>query len=208
MDIKQAYDLWANQYDHEPNKTRDLEAIALRTVLKDLHFENCLEIGCGTGKNTKWLSKISSEVLCVDLSEEMINKAKEKNHSEKITFKIADINQPWNFATKSFDLIVFSLVLEHIENLEPVFRKAAFSLNNGGIVYVGELHPFKQYSGTKARFSSNDKLKIVTCYNHHVSDFTLAAENSDMRIIKLHEFFDDNDSNSLPRILSILFRKA
>jgi len=208
MEVKEAYDLWSNQYDSDENKTRDLEAISLRTVLKYLKVNSCLEIGCGTGKNTEWLSKISSEVLCVDLSEAMINKAKEKNQSGNVNFKIADVNQSWSFVEKPYDLIVFSLILEHIENLEAVFRKASDALTKGGVIYVGELHPFKQYSGTKARFSSNDKLNIITCFNHHVSDFTGAAEKAGMSVIKFREFFDDNDRNSVPRILTILFQKS
>lgn len=52
MNVQQAYNIWADQYDTNQNKTRDLEGIALREILQDIHFENCLEIGCGTGKNT------------------------------------------------------------------------------------------------------------------------------------------------------------
>ena len=50
MDVEKAYNLWADQYDTNHNKTRDLEAISLRETLADLKFDNCLEIGCGTGK--------------------------------------------------------------------------------------------------------------------------------------------------------------
>ena len=54
MSVEQAYNNWAEQYDSNENKTRDLEAKALREVLADMIFENCLEIGCGTGKNTRF----------------------------------------------------------------------------------------------------------------------------------------------------------
>jgi predicted TPR repeat methyltransferase len=76
MDIKQAYNIWADQYDSNSNKTRDLEAISLRTTLQDFQFNNCLEIGCGTGKNTAYLVTIAKQVTAVDLSEEMLSKAK------------------------------------------------------------------------------------------------------------------------------------
>lgn len=51
-DVQQAYNSWAQQYDSNENKTRDLEARSLRETLAPLTFEHCLEIGCGTGKNT------------------------------------------------------------------------------------------------------------------------------------------------------------
>ena len=125
MDTRQAYNRWAEQYDTNVNKTRDLEAIALRRTLANKTFNRILEIGCGTGKNTEWLQTISREMVAVDLSEEMLAKAKEKITAASVSFRQADITQDWTFAEGPFDLITFSLVLEHIEDLHPIFDKAA-----------------------------------------------------------------------------------
>lgn len=76
--IRSAYNQWAETYDTMANKTRDLEAVALRKSLAGLSFESVLEIGCGTGKNTMWLMERAKSITCVDFSSEMINKAKEK----------------------------------------------------------------------------------------------------------------------------------
>ncbi|MBE0655268.1 MAG: methyltransferase domain-containing protein [Bacteroidales bacterium] len=73
MKIRHAYNQWAAQYDFNQNKTRDLEAISLRSLLNGIYFENCLEIGCGTGKNTEWLITRAKHVTAVDLSEEMLD---------------------------------------------------------------------------------------------------------------------------------------
>jgi len=207
MDVEQAYNLWADQYDTNFNKTRDMEAIALRETLAELNFGSCLEIGCGTGKNTEWLLSKSNEILAIDLSEEMLAKAKEKIKSEKVLFQQFDINQPWTFASKQFDLIVFSLVLEHIENLDAIFKQASNSLVKGGYVYIGELHPFKQYAGSKARFETEQGEQIVNCFNHHISDFILAAKKQGFEIADVNEYFDENDRSETPRILMILLRK-
>ena len=107
MDVRQAYNIWANQYDTNNNKTRDLEAFALRENLHAIHFKSCLEIGCGTGKNTEWLITKATEITAVDLSKEMLAKAKEKITSDKVIFQQADINQNRAFAAKSFDLVSF-----------------------------------------------------------------------------------------------------
>jgi len=156
MNVKQAYNIWADQYDTNQNKTRDLEAFSLRNTLKNIAFDTCLEIGCGTGKNTEWLAKKAKRVTSVDLSEEMLAKAKAKIKSGNVEFQQADITGDWTFVQSSYDLITFSLVLEHIENLEDIFRKASQVISPGGYVYIGELHPFKQYSGSKARFETEE----------------------------------------------------
>jgi len=125
MDTKSAYNDWSKQYDTNINKTRDLEAHALKNILENLDFEHCLEIGCGTGKNTNYLSSKSKRVTAVDFSENMLAIAKKKITSDHVQFLQADINKEWNFATSTFDLITFSLVLEHIENLDHIFHQTS-----------------------------------------------------------------------------------
>jgi len=206
MNVQQSYNYWAEQYDTNHNKTRDLEAIALRKTLSNIVFDSVLEIGCGTGKNTAWLPEKAKQVTAIDLSEEMLGKAKEKISSAHVEFVQADITIGWTFTNRLYDLVSFSLVLEHIKNLDHIFYEVSKKLKPGGYVYIGELHPFKQYSGTKARFETEHGQHIVTCFNHHISEFTRAAKKYEMMPIDIGEYFDDNDETGIPRILSILLR--
>ena len=207
MDTRQAYNTWAAQYDTNENKTRDLEAQAMRSVLNNIRFENCLEIGCGTGKNTVWLLEKATRVTAVDLSDEMLSKAREKITAEKVHFAQADITDDWTFRKDLYDLVTFSLVLEHIENLDYIFQEASASLKTGGYVYVGELHPFKQYSGSKARFDTENGQHVVECFTHNISDFTQAAKQYGLMPVDINEYFDNDNRAEIPRILSILLKK-
>jgi predicted TPR repeat methyltransferase len=65
---------------------RQIEGVSLRKTLANIDFKSCLEIGCGTGKNTEWLVSKANKILAVDLSDEMLEKAKAKIHSNKIEF--------------------------------------------------------------------------------------------------------------------------
>jgi len=208
MNVKEAYKIWSEQYDTNENKTRDLEAISIRQNLKEQKFGNCLEIGCGTGKNTEWLVSIADNILAIDLSEEMLSKAKQKINSENVKFVQADINKEWSFTdNQKYDLATFSLVLEHIENLDIIFQRLNEAINLYGIIYIGELHPFKQYSGTKARFETTDGLQVVACFNHNISDFVNSAKKYNFQLIDINEYFDENDQNTIPRILTMIFKK-
>jgi ubiquinone/menaquinone biosynthesis C-methylase UbiE len=207
MNVEQAYNQWAPQYDTNLNKTRDLEAIAKKEMLANISFDKVLEIGCGTGKNTLFLAEKASSVMAIDLSEEMLALAKQKVDSEKVTFKQADITREWEIPGNDYDLATFSLVLEHINNIDYVFAQLARYLKPGGYLYVGELHPFRQYSGSKARFETEEGLKVVTCYTHHFSDFTRAAVHNGFHLVRLHEFFDEDDRTTVPRIMALLFQK-
>lgn len=207
MNTKKAYNSWSSQYDTNINRTRDLEALALQQTLAAVDFNSCLEIGCGTGKNTAWLLTKSKEITAVDLSEDMLARAKEKIHSDKVSFLQADILHDWDFVNKKYDLVSFSLVLEHIEELEPVFYQVSKVIAENGFVYIGELHPFKQYTGSKARFTTGEGEQVVTCFNHHISDFTEAAKKYGLEVTGIHEYFDEDDRRGIPRILTILFKK-
>ena len=207
MNTQQAYDQWSSQYDTNINKTRDLEAQALRNTLLAIPFESCLEIGCGTGKNTLWFIEKAKQVTSVDLSAEMLAKAKEKINSDNVQFIQADITTDWTFTNQLYDLVSFSLVLEHIKNLDFIFKQTATALKPGGHVYIGELHPFKQYTGSKARFETDTGMQVVDCYTHHVSDFIQAAMKHGLSIVDVNEYFDADNRNEIPRILSLLLKK-
>ncbi len=207
MDIGKAYNSWAAQYDSNENKTRDLEALSLQKILQGKSFKNCLEIGCGTGKNTAWLLTICDQITAIDLSKGMLDIAKNKIQSDKVNFIEADITNDWTFANQTYDLVTFSLMLEHIEDLDAVFQKVSKVTAIGSQVYIGELHPFKQYAGSKARFETETGTQVVTCFNHHVTDFIQAANASGFHLILIDEQFDDADRSQLPRILNLLFEK-
>jgi hypothetical protein len=44
-DVQQAYNSWAQQYDTNENKTRDLEARSLRETLSSRSFEHSVAFG-------------------------------------------------------------------------------------------------------------------------------------------------------------------
>jgi 2-polyprenyl-3-methyl-5-hydroxy-6-metoxy-1,4-benzoquinol methylase len=207
MNVQSAYKAWSEVYDTNENKTRDLEGLSVIETLSNVKFDTCLEIGCGTGKNTLWLASRAQQVTAVDLTQEMIEKAKLKVQTPNVSFKIADILEDWNFTTQQYDLATFSLVLEHIQNLDLIFEKLKAVVKDNGYVYISELHPFKQYAGSKARFDIGNGEQFLDCFIHHVSDFTNIASKHGFKILLIQEYFDDNDKSNIPRLLTLLLQK-
>ena len=206
MNVQQAYNVWANSYDAVENETRDLEAVALRESVTTSEPLDILEIGCGTGKNTEWLLTKAKNLLAVDFSAEMLAKAKEKIVAETVEFKQFDLRGDWKFSEKQFDLITCSLALEHIENIDFVFGQVRKVLRSGGLFYIGELHPFKQYQGSKARFDTASGVFELECFVHHVSEFFAAAKKNNFECVDLKEWFDNDDKTAIPRLLSMMFK--
>ncbi|MBK7448261.1 MAG: class I SAM-dependent methyltransferase [Anaerolineales bacterium] len=207
MNIQDAYNEWSTIYDSNINRTRDLDAEVTRRTLKGRHFSSILEIGCGTGKNTEFLATLGDTVLAFDFSEKMLAKARQKVTASHVRFAWADITQPWNCESDSIDLIACNLVLEHIEDLDHIFTQAERTLRNGGVFLINELHPFKQYGGTKARFERGENIIEVDVFIHHISEFIHAAEKNGLKLLKLDEVWHEDDAGKPPRLISFVFGK-
>ena len=206
ISAKKAYADWAKIYDSNNNRTRDLERVVGQTILGSFKFKNILEIGCGTGKNTEWLLEKTERLTSVDFSKEMLEEAKKKIKSPKVAFKEGDVREARIFSEGKPDLITFSLVLEHIKDLKPIFKQAAQCLAPGGKIYLCEWHPYKHLAGGTARFESKEGTVLVESYVHHISEFTDLAFENNLKIDHLGEWFDD-DGGQLPRLISLILSK-
>ena len=207
MSIQNAYNEWSGIYDSNENLTRDLDQKVTRETLAGQHFDSILELGCGTGKNTVFLAQIGANVHALDFSEGMIGKAEEKVKAGNVRFSMADLTKRWPCEDATYDLIVCNLVLEHIEDLSHIFSEASRTLRSNGRFFINELHPFKQYGGTKARFERGENIIEVDVFVHHISEFTNAADVDGLKLVMLNEYWHELDEKKPPRLVSFLFEK-
>lgn len=208
MSIQNAYNQWSEIYDSNQNLTRDLDQLLTRKAFAGQQFDSILELGCGTGKNTEFLVEIGEKVHALDFSEGMIEKAEAKIQADNVIFSVTDLTKTWPCENAAYDLITCNLVLEHIQDLGHIFSEAARTLRPSGRFFINELHPFKQYRGTKARFEKGDEVIEVDAFVHHISDFTNAALEHGLSIGQLGEYWHESDQDKPPRIISFLFGKA
>ena len=207
MKIQDAYNAWADTYDSNNNLTRDLDSTMTQRLLTGQQFDSILELGCGTGKNTSFIAQIGKHVHALDFSQEMIQKARTKVKSENVRFETADLTHRWPCEDDAYDLIVCNLVLEHINDLAHIFSEADRTLRSGGRFLVQELHPFRQYNGTKARFEMDAKPVEVEAFVHHISDFLHAAESHRLKLEGFIEYWHETDEGKPPRLVSFMFTR-
>lgn len=207
MKIQDAYTRWSDTYDSDRNLTRDLDHRATQHALTGLRCQNIMELGCGTGKNTFFLTQIGRKIIAIDFSPGMLRQAKAKIKSDHVFFVVADLTCTWPCKTESFELIVCNLVLEHIEDLDAVFAQVSRALKAGGQFFLSELHPFRQYQGTKANFQTEDEAIEINAFVHHLSDFTESAHANGLVLRMMKEWWHEEDQNKLPRLVSFMFEK-
>ena len=208
-EIAAAYNDWAETYDIVQNDTRDLAAKVLRQVDLKLEGRKIVEVGCGTGRNTTWLAERAAEIVGLDFSEEMLARARSRVNDPRVRFIQHDARITWPLADASTEVVIAMLILEHVEDLAPVFAEAARVLNTGGDFFLCELHPMRQLSGGQAQFSNNKtgERQLVSAFLHDVSDYVNTALSAGFEIQDLGEWRDAGASpRDPPRLLSLQLR--
>lgn len=208
MTIDAAYTRWSGSYDADRNITRDLDQSATASVLGARRFALAVEAGCGTGKNTPLLARISTSVLALDFSPGMLEKARQRVQAAHVAFHQADLLQRWPCGDASAALVTCNLVLEHIEDIAQVAREAARVLLPGGLLFISELHPYRQYRGSQARFVDADgSTTFIPAYRHDISEFLRAGRDAGFVLDRLDEWWHEEDKDQPPRVLTLLLRK-
>lgn len=204
------YDDWAETYDTVQNRTRDLAGEALREVNPSITGRVVIEVGCGTGRNTHWLAQQPqgpAEIIALDFSERMLERARTRVHDPRVRFLQHDIRASWPLSDGSADLVIIMLVLEHVQDLQPVFSEAARVLRAGGELFVCELHPARQMLGKQAQFTSatTGELKLVEAFLHRTQDYRAALAAFGFEVIRQDDWWDEGNKET-PRLLSMHVR--
>jgi ubiquinone/menaquinone biosynthesis C-methylase UbiE len=208
-EIAAAYNKWAETYDTDQNRTRDLAGQVLRQIELPFAGRKIIEVGCGTGRNTEWLARPeagSTNIVALDFSEEMLARASARVRDPRVRFIQHDVRAKWPVADASADLVIAILILEHVEMLESFFAEAARALNVGGELFICELHPMRQLLGGQAQFTSTQtgERQLVPAFLHNVSDYVNAGLGSGFELLSLGEWRDSGARpNDLPRLLSL-----
>jgi ubiquinone/menaquinone biosynthesis C-methylase UbiE len=208
LSVRAAYDMWAETYDACENATRDLDALVLRAQPFELTGAHVVEIGCGTGKNTVWLASEAAEVVALDFSGNMIHTARERVRSERVRFIEHDIRQPWPIPEDFADLVTCDLVLEHIEDIRPLFGHARRVMRPGGTLFISELHPYRQLLGKQARFAdASANMVYVPAFAHDTAAFVEAGLSAGLQLTQLAEWRDEGaPATGVPRLLTLTFK--
>jgi ubiquinone/menaquinone biosynthesis C-methylase UbiE len=182
----------------------------LRKVNLSIAERAIVEIGCGTGRNTEWLATQAASITALDFSQEMMGRAQARASDSHVRFIKHDVSTAWPLANASANLIIAILILEHVEHLETVFAEASRVLRSRGELFICELHPMRQLMGGQAQFSNTQtgERELVPAFLHNVSDFVNGGLSAGFDLRRLDEWRDaDSASDSIPRLLSLLFTK-
>ncbi|NCD69055.1 class I SAM-dependent methyltransferase [Mucilaginibacter agri] len=158
-----AYDLWAAEYDRQPdNLMLALDEQIFGSLLKtiDLKDKIVADMGCGTGRHWSKLFKGQPARLTgYDVSGGMLDELKRKYPQADIVKLTGDLVPQLN--DNSLDIIVSTLTVAHIDNIDDVVNAWVKALKPEAAVIITDFHPEALAMGGKRTFSvQNQKITI------------------------------------------------
>lgn len=180
LDIADGYVAWSETYDVVPNPLVDVEEGTVRPLLAELPAGDALDVACGTGRITSILCDLGHQVVGVDPSDEMLDRARAKGLPA--TFRSGSFDR-LPAADASVDLVTCMLALTHVSELRSPIREFARVLRPGGVVVTTDVHPFATALGGQALFRRADGSRAVTTnHTHWVSSYVRAIRGAGLTI--------------------------
>ncbi len=120
--IQAAFSKAANTYDRFAEFQRQVADTLLSYLPQDLSGLRIVDVGCGTGYCSEQLLKRGATVVAFDLSQSMLDKAKERCGELNISYVQGDAEHlPFNDNT--FDIVISSLALQWCQDLSVPLRE-------------------------------------------------------------------------------------
>lgn len=127
--------------ENQVNANNLFEIPALFSMMPNLKDKTILDLGCGFGEHCKgFVERGAKKVIGIDISEKMLEIAKQENADSKITY----INMPMENIfelTEKFDIVISSLAFHYVEDFAGVVKNVYNLLNENGTFIFSQENP-------------------------------------------------------------------
>ncbi|MBF6327406.1 class I SAM-dependent DNA methyltransferase [Nocardia transvalensis] len=175
VDVATGYDGWAPTYEQTVLDEMDLALLDRLRRPEWGQVHRAADLGCGTGRTGAWLrGRGITHIDGVDLSEGMLARARDRGvHT---TLRQGDVRES-GLASGAYDLVISSLIDEHLPELGPFYAEARRLAAPGATFVLVSYHPqFIMVTGMPTHYTarSGEPLAIST-HLHLFSDHVNAG---------------------------------
>ncbi len=131
----------ANIYDQDENRVSNVDNIA-NAVIENVNLDrtmHLMDFGAGTGLLLERIAPFVRKITAIDISKSMIDQLEKKRDSLDCDIDIREIDLVSEDITDTFDGIISSMTMHHVEDIEAMFVKFHSLLNDGGIIAISDL---------------------------------------------------------------------
>lgn len=163
LDLEWAADRLAHEksfqvFDEHPVRKRSFEF--LRRHLSSHH--TIMDLGCGNGDLSRQIARVAQRVVAVDHNARMIEHANQKPKPDHLSFHTGDALQFAETLNQTFDVLILSHVLEHLEDPPSFLRQ---HLNCARFFYIEvpdqertPLNVYREQLKSGLSYSDNDHI--------------------------------------------------
>ncbi|RZQ65741.1 class I SAM-dependent methyltransferase [Amycolatopsis suaedae] len=179
------YRVWSRTYDDEDNGAFDFDQPAVTAILDTLPAGVALDAACGTGRYAALLAERGHDVIGVDSSPDMLERAERRVPSGR--FRAGDLHR-LPVGDGEVDLVVCGLALAHVPDLGPPMAEFARVLRPGGHLVIADMHPESIARGSVPTVRDDTgRPGRVACHRHRMGDYLRAALAADLRLLRCEE---------------------
>jgi ubiquinone/menaquinone biosynthesis C-methylase UbiE len=185
VDITTGYSRWSAVYDQPGNPVVEHEQPAVWGLLDSLPGGPVLDAACGTGRHLCHLLAGGRQVVGVDSTLAMLDRARVK--APGVGLLRGDLTAI-PVGSCSMAGAVCALALEHLSDLSPAYAELYRVVAPGGWVVTSTTHPsIRSILGWGAWFVDQHGRGEVTTYPQQVSDHLNAATNAGLVLVSCQE---------------------
>ncbi|NRF38887.1 bifunctional 2-polyprenyl-6-hydroxyphenol methylase/3-demethylubiquinol 3-O-methyltransferase UbiG [Pedobacter foliorum] len=180
-----------NQYSQMTRSVKGLEGAGewhvLQKILPITKGKRVLDLGCGFGWHCQYVAGQGAEsVLGIDLSEKMLDFAKQKNQFSFVEYKQMAI-EDFDFPAESFDVVLSSLAFHYLESFDDVCRKVHKCLSVGGTFVFSVEHPVFTAYGSQDWFYNENSEPIHWPVDNYYKEGIRKANFLGQEVVKYHK---------------------
>ena len=140
----------------------------LKKLLPDFSGKRVLDLGCGYGWHCKYAAQKGADyVLGTDISQKMLNMAREKNADEKIEYKCIAMEE-LDISERTFDVVISSLAFHYVKDFDGLVHNISRWLKLGGSFVFSVEHPvFTAYGSQDWYYDENGNILHFPVDNYY-----------------------------------------
>jgi SAM-dependent methyltransferase len=167
------YRVWSQTYDQPGNGLFPPEEAIVHEIVDPLPPGVVLDAACGTGRHCAYLAARGHQVIGVDASAEMLDRARVRVPGAQFRpGRLEAIPVPDDHV----DLVVCALALSHVADLDPVMNEFARVLRPGGHLVISDVPAEYLWLASAPHVRiGDDRPGLLPGYRHRASDYLAAA---------------------------------
>lgn len=194
LDPFEAYQLWAETYDNrQGNALLYAEHRIIYPLMERLSLtgKSVLDSGCGTGRYIEEIRQFKpSTIAGIDFAPKMIERGMNKFRNDpSISFQVASMNS-LPFRDQSFDFVISTLALDHLQNLQDGVSELSRVLRHQGSMIISVFHPLGKQLGWQRTFAGKNENRqefAVKYYGHSHQHYCDTFQACGLKICQMFE---------------------